>query len=397
MFDYWEKIAEDPSVILLEKMSYDLKTFKVPKIFQRVANDCFNKKRLKYSDPGGLTALKTAIRDYEIALNPVLKNKDSMILIGNGASEIFFYVVKAILKLPENTSRKKFVLFKPGYPFFDNCITNIGGICTYVRGSKGNQFMPSIERIEASFKDDVCAIVLVNPHNPTGISYPKEYLSKIVALAKKKNIIVVSDEVYAELLKSQYTHHSIFEINQSYNHVVRIFGPAKDRPGFTGIRIGYCIGDKRLERPIFEAYLTQSFAMNTIAEYLLLYDIILRTYFITNNKQVLTKDITENELRNYQKTIAKNYKIIFDRQNAICRRFDKMKNFIEYIQPHGGNMIFFSYKHNQGKNFSFTDLGLGLYPGDFFHQPSSPEHTWARICLTTDKKSLDTGLKKLGV
>ncbi|EFK96240.1 aspartate aminotransferase [sediment metagenome] len=61
--------------------------------------------------------------------------------------------------------------------------------------------MPNLEDLEnkIKFNDSIAGLLIINPGNPTSIVYSKEILEKIVALAKKYDLFIIADEVYANL------------------------------------------------------------------------------------------------------------------------------------------------------------------------------------------------------
>lgn len=393
-FKLWKIAANDPSIVLMEEMSYNLNLFKIPKVFRNVVNKCFTDNLLEYSEPGGMSELKDEIMDYEFEVNSSLKKRNAFVFVGSGISEVFYRYMKAILSLPENRNRKKVILFKPGYLFFDISVNRAGGKVKHVEGFRKDKFIPKIDLVKKAMTSDVCAIVIVNPHNPTGIEYDNKYLSEIVLSALKKKIFVISDEVYESMLKPGKTHTNIFSIRNSFNYTVRMFGPVKDRPGFSGVRIGYGIGDKRLESLLMNDYLGQSFSGNIISEYLFLYDMTLRKY-ILNEKKYKGKilDISQDEVEDYKRVVEHNKRIIFKLQDFVLCKLSKRKDVFDFIEPDGCNMVFFAKKNL--KNKKFVDFGVGLYSGDFFNCSGKDDKCWSRICLTTNADYLKRGIDRL--
>lgn len=105
--------------------------------------------------------------------------------------------------------------------------------------------------------------------------------------------------------------------------------------------------------------------------------------------------MTEKDVLDYKEVVVKNYEKIFNIQDFVCERFNEAKH-IEYIMPHGCNMIFFCRKGKKS-SIDFKEMGLGLYPGDYFNMPNSTDKFWSRICMTISKNQIEKGLKMLGV
>lgn len=210
MFDCGEVMSRTPNLIRLETMDYDLKTFKMPRIFRQVMLDVWDNHKLRYSDLGGMKALTDQILKYELALNPNLKLKSRpAIFVGNGVSEVLYSVIKSILQLLGNETRKEVILFKPGYSLFDSMVKVLNGKAKFVEGLRKNNFVPTIEDIEKVVTKRTCAIVFANPNNPTTVSYNRKYLKNLIELSRKYDLILVSDEIYCEMIRAPKRHIQI--------------------------------------------------------------------------------------------------------------------------------------------------------------------------------------------
>lgn len=400
MFDSWDIMDRKPNLILLETMSYDLKCFRMPNIFRRVIRNVIRKdaNKLGYSCLGGMKALKKQILDYELALNPTIKINEASIFVGNGAQEVTYGVIKSILELPDNKRRKEIVIFSPNYSVFEGMIRTAGGKTIFAQGLRKNNFVPTINKIRIAITQNTCAIILVNPHNPTTVCYEKDYLISILALAKKHNMMVVSDEVYAEMVRPSQQFISIASLNSGFDNLVKVFGPSKDRPGMAGLKIGYCIGDKKLENSLSREYLVRNYSMNILAEYVFLVDLALRTAKLTGKTNLILSDFTKEEVEDYYKTVESNLNRIFNYQNRIVNLLKRSKKIIDYIPPQGCNMIFFRYYKDLSPDDFFNHilkLNVGVYTGDTFHIDHKVDGSWSRICVTQNWHKLSEGLKRL--
>ena len=63
---------------------------------------------------------------------------------------------------------------------------------------------PDIDDIRSKITDKTKAIVIINPNNPTGAVYPKEVLEQIAQIAREKELIIFSDEIYDRLVMDGY-------------------------------------------------------------------------------------------------------------------------------------------------------------------------------------------------
>ncbi len=102
--------------------------------------------------------------------------------------------------------------------------------------------LPENNEIEKLISEKTKAIMLCNPGNPTGAVYSKEELGKIVELAKKHNLYIISDEVYREFTYDGTHHTSILEFEEIEDKAIMVDSISK-RYSACGARIG-CIVSK---------------------------------------------------------------------------------------------------------------------------------------------------------
>ena len=88
----------------------------------------------------------------------------------------------------------------PGYPVYGTHSKYLGGTVHNLPLLEKNNFLPDLESIPADVLKKAKSIVLNYPNNPTGASATPEFFEKVVAFAKKNNIIVIHDSAYAALV-----------------------------------------------------------------------------------------------------------------------------------------------------------------------------------------------------
>lgn len=115
----------------------------------------------------------------------------SRVFIGNGVSELIDISLRALL-----TPGDEVLLPSPDYPLWSAATTLNGGRPRYYRCLAVNAHLPDPDEIEALVTSRTRAIVLINPNNPTGAVYPRALLERIVALAARHGLLLLSDEIY---------------------------------------------------------------------------------------------------------------------------------------------------------------------------------------------------------
>ena len=117
------------------------------------------------------------------------------VFIGNGVSELIDLSLRALLNPGDEV-----LVPSPDYPLWSAATILNDGRPVYYRCAPENGFQPDPSEIEALVSSRTRAIVLINPNNPSGASYSRELLERIVAIARKHNLLLMVDEIYDQIL-----------------------------------------------------------------------------------------------------------------------------------------------------------------------------------------------------
>jgi len=156
------------------------------------------------------------------------------ILITTGASEAIDFALSALVNKGENV-----LVPSPGYPLYNALLARLRGEARPYLLDEEDNWEPSVEHMESQIDEKTRAIVIINPNNPTGAVYSKEKLEAIVALARRYNLVILSDEIYDKLILNGQEHISVAALDPEVP-VVTFNGLSKCylAPGF---RIGWAI------------------------------------------------------------------------------------------------------------------------------------------------------------
>jgi alanine-synthesizing transaminase len=117
------------------------------------------------------------------------------VFIGNGVSELIDLSLRALLNPGDEV-----LVPSPDYPLWTASVNLNGGRAVHYPCLAQRSFIPDPQDIEALVSKRTRAIVIVNPNNPTGAVYPRETLTAIAQLAEKHRLVVLSDEIYDQIL-----------------------------------------------------------------------------------------------------------------------------------------------------------------------------------------------------
>ncbi len=167
--------------------------FRAPEHLQRAITE-----RIGDSDPythqQGLPAAREAIAAFHRQRGTPNASPER-VFIGNGVSELIDLSLRALLNPGDEV-----LLPSPDYPLWSAATILNDGRPVYYRCAAENGFLPDPEEIEALVSSRTRAIVLINPNNPTGAAYPRALLERIVAIAAKHHLLLMSDEIYDSIL-----------------------------------------------------------------------------------------------------------------------------------------------------------------------------------------------------
>ena len=130
------------------------------------------------------------------------------------------------------------IILLPHYPPYVVNAQLSGAKAVYVKLKSEDGFVPDPSAIEEVITDRTKIIIVLTPNNPTGSVYPEETLVGILDLAKKHNIVLISDEVYETLVFDGARHTSLVSLPGAKDHVVQVNSFSKTY-AMTGLRVGY--------------------------------------------------------------------------------------------------------------------------------------------------------------
>ena len=199
-----------------------------------------------YSDSKGIFSARKAIMQYaQLRGIPGVTIND--IYTGNGVSELINLCMQALLD-----NGDEILIPAPDYPLWTATATLAGGNVVHYVCDEQSDWYPDIDDIRSKITDKTKAIVIINPNNPTGAVYPKEILEQIVQIAREKELIIFSDEIYDRLVMDGYEHTSIASLAPDV-FCVTFSGLSKSHM-IAGFRIGWMIlsGNKNIARDYIE-------------------------------------------------------------------------------------------------------------------------------------------------
>ena len=197
------------------------------------------KGRTFYTSNAGLKELKEEICHYIKRKQGVTYNPANEVLVTVGGSEAIDIGLRAVLNPGEEV-----LIPQPSYVSYEPCVILAGGVPVIIELKGENEFRLTAEELEDAITDKTKVLVLPFPNNPTGAIMEREDLEAIAEVIRKHDILVMSDEIYAELTYKE-KHVSIVEIEGMQERTILINGFSKAF-AMTGWRLGYACGPKAI-------------------------------------------------------------------------------------------------------------------------------------------------------
>src|SRR5919198_4828671 len=195
-----------------------------------------------YTPSAGIPELREAIARY-LQARRGLAVDPAQVIVAPGAKPIMFYAILALLE-----SGDEAITPDPGFPIYASMIAFAGATPVSLPLREERDFVPDLDELARLITPRTKLIILNSPHNPTGGALSREAVREIARLARDRDLWVLSDEIYAELLYDG-THHPIAREEGMLERTIVLDGFSKTF-AMTGWRLGYGAFPKPLVDPV---------------------------------------------------------------------------------------------------------------------------------------------------
>ena len=185
-----------------------------------------------YTSNYGIFELRQAIADMLKRRYGVEYDPRTEILVTVGVSEGVDVAMRALLDEGDEV-----IIPDPGYVAYEADVVFAGGRVVPAVTKPDNNFSVTAAQIEAALTPRTKVLLIGNPNNPTGAVVGRDELEKIAALARARDLVVLSDEVYSRLVYG-HEHVSIAALPGMRERTILADGFSKAY-AMTGWRIGY--------------------------------------------------------------------------------------------------------------------------------------------------------------
>jgi len=234
--DFFEIVSKMKDVISLGIGEPD---FDTPWHIREAAIYALEKGKTHYTSNLGLVELRRAISAYVEAHYTVAYRPDDEIIVTVGVSEAIDLALRALVNPGD-----KVLYHQPCYVSYNPSVALAHGIAIPVPTRSEDGFALNVADLEHAWQPG-CKVLIINmPCNPTGGTCDRARLEKIARFAVEKDLIVLSDEIYSELVYDS-AHTSIAVFPGMKERTIFLHGFSKAF-AMTGFRIGYACGPAEL-------------------------------------------------------------------------------------------------------------------------------------------------------
>ena len=154
-----------------------------------------------YCDSKGLLSARRAVVQHHQTLGVADIDVDDVYL-GNGVSELIVMAMQAMLDDGDEV-----LIPSPDYPLWTAAVSLSGGTPVHYQCDEAADWNPDLADIASKITSRTKALVVINPNNPTGAVYSRDLLDGIAELARRHDLVLLSDEIYDKVLYDDAEHY----------------------------------------------------------------------------------------------------------------------------------------------------------------------------------------------
>ena len=217
--------------------------------------------KTRYTANKGLEQLRVEIsaymkRKYQVDYNPA-----DEILVTVGGSEAIDATLRAVI-----CPGDEILIPQPSYVCYEPMVRFSGGVPVILETTAEFDFKVTPEMLRAAITPRTKALIMPYPCNPTGAIMERQDLEAVAEVLRDTNILVLSDEIYAELTFGGKSHVSIASLEGMKERCVVVNGFSKTF-SMTGWRMGYACGPEPIMRQVTKIHQYGIMSAPTTAQY----------------------------------------------------------------------------------------------------------------------------------
>ena len=219
--------------------------FNTPERIKQAGISAIENNETRYTPVGGTDLLKEAIIT-KLERDSGLVYEKNQILASCGAKHSFYNLAQVLWQAGDEV-----IIPAPYWVSFPEIVTLSGARPLIIHTGAEQDFKITAEQIENAVTPNTRAIVINSPSNPTGSAYNNDELEKLAECALRHRLLIISDEIYEQIVFDGFHHTSIASISKEVQKQCVVINGVSKSYAMTGWRIGYMAsGDPEIVKQV---------------------------------------------------------------------------------------------------------------------------------------------------
>ena len=338
--------------------------FDTPEHIKQAAISAIKAGTTKYTPSIGTLDLRQVIAE-KFKNDNNLNYDPSQIAVACGAKHSLYNVIQVLVDCGDEV-----LIPAPYWVSYPEMVKMAGGEPKFLETTAAAGFKVTPQQLAESITTKTKVLLLNSPSNPTGSVYSKEELSALAEICVKKQVIVISDEIYEKLIYDTKEYVSIASLGKEiYDLTITVNGVSKAY-SMTGWRIGYSAGPKEIMGSV-----------KKIQDH------------STSNPCSISQAAAKAALQSPPESVAAMCDQFRKRRDLIMSEVDKVP-LLSYIRPEGAFYLFCDFS-KIGDSFEVAkkildEASVALIPGQGFGAPG-----FVRMSFATSEERIQEGVKRI--
>ncbi len=236
--------------------------FDTPEFIKEAAIQALRDGKTKYAPAAGIPKLRQALADRWVSVNGFERLQPAQVIVSPGGKFSCYLAILAVCSPGDEV-----LIPAPYWVSYPEMVKLAGALPAFLPSDDTTGFRVSAEQVESAITSRTRLLILNSPSNPTGALYPRAELEKIMEVALRHGIYVLSDEIYERLVYDGAEHHSPASFgSDAARSVITVSGFSKTF-AMTGWRLGTMAAPPEVARAVADLQSQTTSNATTFAQY----------------------------------------------------------------------------------------------------------------------------------
>ncbi len=214
--------------------------FVTPDHIIEAAKQALDEGFVKYTPVPGIPELRDAVAGYFNRFYQVKPEREE-VMVSNGGKHCLYNLFQCLLDPGDEV-----LILAPYWVSYPAMVQLAQGMPVFVPAAAEDNFLVSVDKLDRAVTDRTRAIIINTPSNPTGCHYTQEQLNELADWARSKDIFIISDEIYDQLVYEPAKPASLAGFWAENKDRAAIVNGLSKSMAMTGWRVGFCLAHRDL-------------------------------------------------------------------------------------------------------------------------------------------------------